>query len=448
MKSSKKGKKPDPKKLGANTHVGTLHQRLYHALNLAFRTLCISRYADDKEREWHTNDVEVQRLVLRSISAFLDGISSETLQNPLVKDSIPDVIRAMGGILQSQNEAVLAMACESSAKMISILPSAMFQPNVRHLIHPLSSLLSNNQFQVAVTSAAGLNLIISNLSVKKEREVWEILAKADTVTQLISNLRNFSEKVKPIEYFLAMASLLGSIMQLWPSSRYLVWNDAALMEIVQHFCRKPVTDVKTTVLHMYSALALCGNGAKKLLENSGALLQTTIECMGESQPPSVRSLAFRLVQRLMANKDGCAKILSVSCKPIVKSIISALGYSIKNNERVPDCEMSLMFEACQLAMITRWPGKHHTYLWRSRVDQVLLDLLVYNFQNTHLNLQALSVQELIAATREGLSADFLLDLRPYVWEMIGWLSVHCEDDFHLKMHGKEPYLDVLITSAW
>lgn len=169
--------------------------------------------------------------------------------------------------------------------------------------------------------------------------------------------------------------------------------------------------------------------------------------MGESQPHSVRSLAFRLVQRLMANKDGCAKILSVSCKPIVKSIISALGYSIKNNERVPDREMSLMFEACQLAMITRWPGKHHTYLWRSRVDQVLLDLLVYNFQNTHLNLQSLSVQELIAVTREGLSADFLLDLRPYVWEMIGWLSVHCEDDFHPKMHGKEPYLDVLITSA-
>lgn len=248
MKSSKKGKKPDPKKLGANTHVGTLHQRLYHALNLAFR------YADDKEREWHTNDVEIQRLVLRSISAFLDGISSGTLQNPLVKDSIPDVIRAMGGILQSQNEAVLAMACEASAKMISIIPSAMFQPNVRHLIHPLSSLLSNNQFQVAVTSAAGLNLIISNLSIKKEREVLEILAKADTVTQLISNLRNISEKVKPIEYFLAMASLLGSIMQLWPSSRYLVWNDATVMEIVQHFCRKPITDVKTTVLHMYSAL--------------------------------------------------------------------------------------------------------------------------------------------------------------------------------------------------
>jgi len=36
-----------------------------------------------------------------------------------------------------------------------------------------------------------------------------------------------------------------------------------------------------------------------LLESSGAFLQRIVECMGESQPHSVRSLAFRLVQRLM-----------------------------------------------------------------------------------------------------------------------------------------------------
>jgi len=141
-------------------------------------------------------------------------------------------------------------------------------------------------------------------------------------------------------------------------------------------------------------------------------------------------------------------MLSVSCEAIVKSIISALGYSTKHNERVPDHEISLMFEACQLAMVTRWPGKHHAYLWSSRVDRVLLDLLMYNFHNTHLNQQPLSVQELIAVTREGLNADFLLDLRPYIWEMVGWLSAHCKEDFHPKMHGKEPHLDVLITSAW
>jgi len=170
------------------------------------------------------------------------------------QDSVPDVIRAIGGILQSQNEAVLAMACAAAVKMISILPSAMFQPHVGHLIHPLSLLLSNHHFQVAVRSATSLNLIISNLSIKKEREAWEILAKADTVAQLISNLRNFCEKVKPIEYFVAMASLLGSIMQSWPSSRYPVWSDATLMEVVEHFCSKPLADVKTTVLHMYSAL--------------------------------------------------------------------------------------------------------------------------------------------------------------------------------------------------
>jgi len=52
---------------------------VYHAFNLAFG------YSDGKEREWHTNDVEIQRLVLCLRSAFVDGISSEALQTLVVK---------------------------------------------------------------------------------------------------------------------------------------------------------------------------------------------------------------------------------------------------------------------------------------------------------------------------------------------------------------------------
>lgn len=250
MKSSKKGKKSDTKKIGIGSHLGTLHQRLYHALNLGFR------YSDDKEREWHANDVETQRLAVRSIAAFLDGISPETLHASLVKEAIPDMVRAMGGILKSCNEAVLALASEAAVKLISVLPSLMLQPHVGHLCHPLSSLLSTNHVQVAVTSSSGLNLIISNLSVKKEKEVWEILDKTGAVVQLISNLRNFSDKLKPIEYFLEMASLLSSIMQLWPPSRYPVWNDAKLMEVMEDFCSKPETNVKVAVFKLYSALGI------------------------------------------------------------------------------------------------------------------------------------------------------------------------------------------------
>lgn len=248
--SSKKGKKADTRKAGPNSHLLTLHQRLYHGFNLAFR------YSDDKEREWYTNDVEIQRLVVRSISAFLNGISPETRQMSIVKDSIPDMVRAIGGILQSSNEAVLAMGSEVTVKLVSIMPTLMLRPHFSHLSHSLSSLLSNQQSHVAIMSATALNFILSNLGVKKEKEVWEILEKHDAVTQVVGNLRSFSEKAKPIEYFLKMTSLLSTMMQLCPSSRYPVWNDAKLMEDMVIFCNKPDATVKVAVLKLYSALGI------------------------------------------------------------------------------------------------------------------------------------------------------------------------------------------------
>lgn len=45
-------------------------------------------------------------------------------------------------------------------------------------------------------------------------------------------------------------------------------------------------------------LALCGNGAKKLLENGEALIEMMLQCMEHSQPYSVRREGFRLAQCL------------------------------------------------------------------------------------------------------------------------------------------------------
>ena len=44
-----------------------------------------SRYHGSKEKEWQSNDVEIQRLVIRSMSAFLDAIVPDKWQMPIVK---------------------------------------------------------------------------------------------------------------------------------------------------------------------------------------------------------------------------------------------------------------------------------------------------------------------------------------------------------------------------
>lgn len=49
---------------------------------------------------------------------------------------------------------------------------------------------------------------------------------------------------------------------------------------------------------LYFFPALCGNGAKKLLESGEALLEQMVQCMDNSHPYSVRIEAFKLAQCL------------------------------------------------------------------------------------------------------------------------------------------------------
>lgn len=167
--------------------------------------------------------------------------------------------------------------------------------------------------------------------------------------------------------------------------------------------------------------------------------------MGESQPHLVRNSAFKVAQHLMATNHLCAEVLKISCEPIVKSIICALTVSSKPNREFSNQEGSLMLEACRLALITRWPGKHHNLLWRFRADRVLANLSIYNFQNLYPHQQSWSLEKLITVAREGLSINFLSDLRPFVWEIIGWLSAQCEEDF--IPHKHDHCLRLLVTMA-
>ncbi|KAL8162133.1 hypothetical protein V2J09_013622 [Rumex salicifolius] len=302
-------RKKGPREKGLSGHIVTLHQRLYHALDLGF-----SRNSDNKKRKWLSSDVEIQRLAVRSISSFIDGIFPETIQLPLVKDSIPDIIEALEGILQLKNEALLAMTSAIAVKLVSILPSSILQPHV-HFVHPLASLLSFHQSQVAINCASTLKLIISNLRSKHEKTVWEILRGIDAVSQIISNLQNSPDGAKAAEYVMEMTALLSAILLRWPSSRYSVWSDDKLMKTIKAFCVKPGSSFKVCVLQMFSALALCGYGAKKLLDDED-LLEVIVDCMGKYYPHSIRIQAIRVFRAIVVSEQGCSKILRLYSEPV------------------------------------------------------------------------------------------------------------------------------------
>lgn len=166
------------------------------------------------------------------------------------------MVGALKGILQYKSETVLTMAANVVVKLISIFPSLIQQSHVIDLVHPLSSLLSFHQLQAAVSCATALDLILSNLSTKREKEVWEILKETKTVGHIVSNLQDFSSGTKPIEYFQEMASLLSKILWRWPSSRYPIWSDARLINVLEAVRVKPDFSVKLAVLKLYSSLGI------------------------------------------------------------------------------------------------------------------------------------------------------------------------------------------------
>lgn len=447
MGSSKRGAQENNRVISGHTY--TLHQRLYHALSLG------TRFSDNKEKRWQCTDMEIQRHVVRSIVAFLDCISGDTSNHPLVKDSISDIVGALVSILQCKRGNVASLAADAVIKLVG-LNSSLFQLYVSDLVHPLSSLLSSSELGLATSSATALNLILLDLSFKKEKEAYEILKETRTVVNIICSLKDIQPDAQPTDHFQEMASLLSTILWRWPPSRYSVWSDSSLMDVLQTICLKPVFPAKVVLLKLYSTLALCNYGAKKLLENGGSILKMMVYCMGSSEPFSVRIEAFRLAQCLAADESCCLKMMSLCGEPLAKAIVSALRcpsvhmkrlfFSERSTEgKHMNDQMSLLIEASRLGLITRWAGEHHRFFWEHDIENVFLDLL---FENRNRTLECLlPLQEQISIAREGLRSNFLLVLRPYIWEVFGSLAMHCDEDFNPNMPGKELSLSILITCA-
>ncbi|XP_050368318.1 BTB/POZ domain-containing protein At1g04390 isoform X2 [Argentina anserina] len=277
---------------------------------------------------------------------------------------------------------------------------------------------------------------------KSAKEVWDILEKTESVSQVIGNLRSFSECVKSFEYFQQMALLLSTILWWWSPSRYSAWSDAKLMKDLNDLIKQDVCH-KVAVLKLYSAVALCGNGAKKLLEGGEALSEQMVQCMDNSHPYSVRIEAFKLAQCLTINEQKCLQLMNLSCQPIIKAIISGMSDWSSHSRKVTKDQMSLLVEACRLALISRWAGEHHIYFWKQKIDKILLDLLLEKFHNDSYE-DSISLEEQIVIAKEGLSANYLLSLRSYVWDILGWLAIHCGEDFNPET---EFHLNILIACA-
>ncbi|KAF8111682.1 hypothetical protein N665_0073s0040 [Sinapis alba] len=416
---------------GGNTtaHMNTLHQRLYHALNLGFR-----RVSDEKEKKWECTDVEIQRHVVRSVSAFLDCFSRATANHRLIKDSISDIARALVFILGYRNRAVVGLAANVVIKLLRIVPPSLLQPYSLDLVESLSPLLS---MEDSLSCAVALNAILVNVRETKEKEVWKILEEGKTVVSVVGNLQNFSEGNVSVEWFQEMASLLSTVMLKWPQSRYSVWNNPDLMGLLESLSQKPDVGVKFAALKLYSSVALCGYGANELLDNGKPMLDMMISCMDESSPPNARIEGFKLAQRLATGNRECLKMINICSEPLVKATVWTISSGKIENDRI---------EACKLALITRWEGKHHIYFWKYRISEALLSLVVESFCSETLNCYA-SLEEEVSVAEKVLNANFLPSLRSYVWVIIGFLAAHCEEEFDSTSRGDELHLNFLVTCA-
>ncbi|MBA0875206.1 hypothetical protein Goshw_027857 [Gossypium schwendimanii] len=345
------------------------------------------------------------------------------------------------------------MAVNVVVKLVSS-NSSMMQLYLTDLINPLSSLLCSNNLEVATSCATALNMVLSNLSVKREKQVWEIVKDAKTLILIIRIIREFPGGTQPIENFQEMVSLLYTILWRWPPSRYFVWKDTILIKVLEDSRIKSHLSTKVAVLKLYSALgnetsidllvlslniwieqfshlfvpALCNKVAKELLGNGETILTMMVSCMDVSEPLAVRIEGFRLAQHLVADEQRCIKMTSLCSGPLIKAIIGGMRvWRLGSGKGVNDL-VSLLDEACRLALITRWPGEHHNHFWEQGIDKVLLDLLLENFDKQASD-HPLTPQARICIAQQGLDTNFLIALRPYIWEIFGWLAVHCRKDF-------------------
>ncbi|XP_028760602.1 BTB/POZ domain-containing protein At1g04390 isoform X2 [Neltuma alba] len=402
------------KNRGVSLQMNNLHQRLLHALNLG------TRYFDEKTNQWkwQSANIEVQKQVIRSIDVFLDFVSGDAraAHHSIVKDSVADILGALLWILRCKNRPLLCMAANVAVKLVSVLPHSIFESYILDLVYALSSLLSSPFVEVAIPCSTSLNLVISNLNASSAKAVWE------------------------------MSSLLGSILLWWPPTRFPVWNDVQLINTLSDMYARTDISTKLVILKLYTSLALCGSVAKKLIENGEVFLQMVVQSMGKSYPDAVRIEGFRLSQCLLRSQENCLKVMDTCGEALVDAIICGMEETGMHSRKFVNKNSSILVEACRLALVTRWAGDHHISFWKQRIDKVLLNLLIENIHDLseeHVS----SLDKQISIAKEGLKTNHQLCVRGYVWDILGWLTIHSGENFNPCIHGSGLYINLIIICA-
>ncbi|KAL5079090.1 hypothetical protein RYX36_007511 [Vicia faba] len=442
--SSTKSAKEKENDRGISSHILTLHRRLLHALNLG------TRFFDEKTNRWKWQcvNIEVQKNVLRSISAFLDSIAGDAraMRHSIVKESATDILGALLWILQCKSEPLLSMASNVAVKLVSVLPSQQLQLRLLDLVYCLSSLLSSHQVEVAIPSATALNLVISNLSATSEKAVIEALKETEISICIVQNIKDCG--AKKIEYFIEMASLLSTVLLRWSSSRFPVCNDVELMKVLANMHTKTDSSIKLVLLRLYTSLALCDSAVQKLIEGGKVFLQMIVQAMGKSNPHDVRIEGFRLAQCLLRSQGNCLKVMDLCGDALVDAIICGMRETGPSSKKIENNYGSILVEACKLALITRWAGDHHIRFWKQGIDRVLLSLLIENIHDQSVEL-VLPLEKQISMVKEGLKVNYHVAPRSYVWDILGWLTIHCGENSnpYSYTHESELHINLLILCA-
>ncbi|XP_076887955.1 BTB/POZ domain-containing protein At1g04390-like [Bidens hawaiensis] len=420
---------------GLNGRFFTLRSRLYNALGLGLRN-------EEGGRRWSCTDVETQRHVVRTIDAFLECITPDMSLHPLVKESVADIVPALGTTLLQKNEAVMKLASKVFVKLVNVIPYSVTESFVLDIIHPLSSSLSSCHVPVIILCATALKTILSCLSSKKERDVWKVLEETETISYIIHHIHSGGSK--PPEFFVETISLLSYILNRYPYSRFSVWNNNGLMEVLRSLSLEPMLSVKAAVLQLYSTIALCRNGAQKLLESGNSPLQLMMESMDGLNPNYLQLAGFTLAECFVVNEEGRFTMIESYSETLVKSIIGGLNSWSLHSGKLTKEQMSLIKVACCVCKIVCYPGKHHNYFWKLGIESVLLKLLL---DDSHINQIPDHLNEPEVIARDGLSANFLPSIKPHVWDILGGLAAHCAEDLTAQMVKSENHLKVLITCA-
>ncbi|KAL6873785.1 hypothetical protein ACP4OV_013867 [Aristida adscensionis] len=407
----------------------SLRTRLHDALALG-----LAKSDGHGAKKWQSPDAGIQSHALKAMSAFVDCLSNEMLKLPLVKDSASDIIVALDGILKTKNVSVLTQAADVSLKLVSRIGNSIRQYPILEMVSSLSCQLSAGHIPLAMSCASAMSCILNCLVTVRpstQNKVWEALEETSTVPSIVSALQGYTYDVHPLSYLTEMISLLRTILWIWPSSRYHVWSNSSLMGKLAQYIPSTQITVATKILRLYAALALCGNGAMILIKNE-ELMTKISDLMGKSHPSVTRTEALKLCQVLLRSSKGCNLLMASHCEPIVQGIIGAMS-------EIDD--KSLVTEGCRAALVVlRYPGNHHRCFWSNAIDEALYKILAgrcISSLQSHPHLEDLC----------NIYSNDVMNIHPYVWDILGYLAVHCNNEYLYVWKRQNSFLHSLISCA-